>query len=264
MAQSRSLQYASQLYLSFLCPAKINPVAILKPSAPTLILSGNCFRQGSQYNKLWLDYISQCWQNICIVPGLLEYSWMGLEKEVDINTSEKKLKEELSKYSNIHYLSMKSVTIDKMQISGLTKWPYSMNYLEDDPASYYLHPQYKIKNELWQIEDDEWLNDIIKQNEYSSTPHVICSHFSPIPQMLGSKYRILHPHAREAPPFYSVYEPFIRNSILVSAWISGIPNTNLSGFCPNRTTFVGCNSRGLSPSPGYYEGMTMSVQSILR
>jgi hypothetical protein len=262
MAPPQLLQYSSQLFLSFHCPAKIKPITILKPSAPTLILSGNCFRQGSQYNKLWFDYLSQCWKNICIIPGFLEQSWMGLDQEVDINTSEQKLKEEIAAYSNIHYLAMKTVTIDKMNITGLTKWPYSMKYINDDPASYYLHPPYKIQNKLWKIEEDKWLADVIQQHSHSITPHVICSYFSPIPQMLGEKYRILDAHTQEAPPFYSVYEPFIKNNIDVSMWISGIPNTNISGFCGK--TFIGCNSRGLVTAvPGYYEGMVASVQSIL-
>jgi hypothetical protein len=260
MKHARSIQYASQLFLSYQCPSKVNPLSILKPSASTLILSGNCFRQGSHYNKLWFDYISQCWENICIIPGLLEYSWLGLDKEVDINTSEIKLKEEISKYSNIHYLSMNSVEINNMQISGLTKWPLTINNLEDDIASGYIGPSNMIKPDYWKLEEDEWLNDIIQQYSYHNKPHIIVSYFSPIPSMLNKKYLS---EINKDLPFCSLYPQFFIKKIPVSTWIIGVPNTNITGYCPYGKTFMGCNSRGLLKSPGYYEGMVMYVQSDL-
>ena len=228
------VQYASNLFLSFKCPTKISPFALLKPSASTLILAGNCFRHNSPVNNAWLYYLSSCWKNVCIVPGMLEYSWFGLHSPVYLNECIDELKYEISTYTNIHYLSMKSINVDSMYISGTTMWPIELSTHKDCIVEYISHP-YKIQTSSWKYEEEIWLDDIIKQYEYYLHPHMVITHNC----MMSSKSLSYN-------SFNIYHKP-------VAAWITGA-NSNKSGLYGK--TFM-CSNSALST--GYYEGMTASI-----
>jgi hypothetical protein len=250
----KTIQYASQLFLSFETITSANKILI--PSAKTLILAGNNFRFGSPYNKDWLNYLNQSWDDVCIIPGLLEHSWLGLQTEVDIDEAEKRIKEEVSCYANIHYLNRKSINVsDGMRITGLIKWPNYMEYVADDPATNAIKHEYMMHTKLWKLEDDEWIHDAIQTAEFSIIPHIMASYLCPLPDLVGSKYATFNEKQSQS-SFFSLYYPLYKYPQPLKGWIFGIPNTNITGYCPNNRTFLGCNSRG---SSGYIPQMIMYV-----
>lgn len=250
----KTVQYASQLFLSF--KSTTTAEQIIKPSAKTLVLAGNCFRHASQYNKDWLKYLSSSWQDVCIIPGLLEHSWLGLRQEVDIDESEKRLKEEIAKYKNIHYLNRNSVNVsDGIRVSGFLKWPNYIEHQVGDPASSAIKHEYIMHTKLWKQEDDEWVREAINDAEYSTIPHIMASYYCPISYMVGSKH-IQPKKAQVEPSFYSPYYGLYKYPQPLQAWIFGIPQINITGYCPHNKTFMGCNSLD---APGYYSQMIMHV-----
>jgi hypothetical protein len=247
----KTVQYASQLFLSF--EKFVDPMKIIRPSAKTLLLAGNCFRHNSPYNKPWLKYLSNSWQDVCIVPGLLEHSWLGLDKEAHIDEAEERLKEEIAEHQNIHYLNRNAVTTaDGIRVSGLIKWPNYIQYQKADPAYAAIKDSHRLHTKFWKEEDDEW---ICSEINGIHSPHIMVSYFCPIHTLLGSKYRQPPPTQIE-PSFYSLHFPLYKYSQPLKAWIFGVPCTNITGYCPNASTFLGCNSRG---GPGYLPQMVMCV-----
>lgn len=252
--RTKTIQYASQLFLSFQkCK---NPEHILIPSAKTLVLAGNNFRFGSPHNKQWLTHLSKSWDDVCIIPGLLEHSWLGLEKETDIDESEKRIKEEIAPYENIHYLNRQSVNVsDGIRVSGTIRWPNYIENVEDDPASKAIKHSYIMHTKLWKQEEDEWVRDAILSAEYSIMPHVMASYLCPLPFMVGGKHSVIKANQTD-PSFYSLYYALYKYPQPLKGWIFGIPGTTITGNCSHGQTFLGCNSRG---APGYVPQMIMCV-----
>jgi hypothetical protein len=240
---SHQIQYASQLFLSF---SRTLPI---KPAAPIIALTGNNFRHSTRLNPAHLKTLSQHWDHVCIIPGLLEYS-SDAPHNLNTDQAETALKEEFAKYKNIHYLNMNSINVNDLQISGLTKWPSKLDYLEDDRALKKLQPSYKLNSHYWKQEEDIWLADTIHHyNNIKS--HIMLSYFCPVIDGLGSKYQKLQPY-QETPSFYSAYYPMHVAPQQLAGWIHGIPNTNVTTMCRHNATFIGCNSYG---TPGFYEAM---------
>ena len=249
----KTIQYASQLFLSFKkCQT---PTKILQPSAKTLLLAGNNFRHNSEHNHIWFKYLSSSWDDVCIIPGLLEHSWLGLDKEVDIDEAEERLKEEIAPHSNIHYLNRNSIIVnDQIHISGLIKWPNYIEHQTADPASAAIKHKYLFHTKLWKQEEDEWVRSEI--TGIHTTPHIIGSYFCPLPTLVGRAH-CQPPPTQSEPSFYSLYYPLYKYpQPNLKAWIFGIPKTNITGYCPNTQTFLGCNSLG---APGHHPQMIMCV-----
>jgi hypothetical protein len=250
----KTIQYASQLFLSFESISNANKILI--PSAKTLVLAGNNFRFGSPHNKEWLNYLNQSWDDVCIIPGLLEHSWLGLQAEVDIDEAEKRIKEEVAAYANIHYLNRKSVNVsDGIRVSGLIKWPNYIESIADDPASTVIKHEYMMQTKLWKLEEDEWVRETITDSEYSTIPHAMASYLCPLPHLVGSAYAAFNEKQSE-PSFYSLYYPLYKYHQPLQGWIFGIPKTNITGYCLSNRTFLGCNSRD---GPGYSPQMIICV-----
>jgi hypothetical protein len=256
----KTIQYASQLFLSFE-PVK-NPTKIIKPVAKTLILAGNNFRFGSKYNKEWLKYLSESWDDVCIIPGILEYSCLGfptktLTTEINIDNAEMILKNEFIDYSNIHFLNRKSVNVsDEIRISGIIRWPNYIETIKDDPAFIGINDSYLKHTKLWKQEDDEWVRETIMNAEYSIIPHVIASYLCPLPHLLGNKHLSIKNVKLSELPFYSLYYALWKYEQPLQGWIYGIPHTNINGYCSHGRTFLGCNSRN---GKGYVSQMIMSI-----
>lgn len=247
----KTIQYASQLFLSFESAATRTPPLI--PFAKTLILAGNNFRHSSPNNRDWLKYLSTSWDDVCIIPGLLEHSWLGLQEQTDIDESETRLKEELAPYPNIHYLNRNSVNVkDDICVSGLIKWPSYIEHLHADPASKAIHHSHIMHTKLWKEEENEWVRDTI--NRFTS-PHIMASYLCPLPHMVGSHY-CNPPPTQVEPSFYSLYYALYKYPQPLQAWIFGIPKANITGYCPNKHTFLGCNSQD---GPGYSPQMIMCI-----
>ncbi len=225
---TKIIQYASQLFLSF--ESSINK-QILKPVAPTLVLAGNNFHCNSQYNRKWLEYLSKSWTNVCIIPGILEHSWVGLKKSTYIDECEQRLREEIAAHSNVHYLNRNSTTVsDGTKISGLIKWPELLN--KSDKCMKFISYPYKIQIKCWKEEEEEWIRDAVISSGTSNTvPHIMASYSNP-------------------------YEYLYTNSFPLKGWIYGEPRATLTGYCLNRQTFIGSNSKD---GPGYCPEMIMCV-----
>jgi hypothetical protein len=64
------IQYASSLYVD--CFEKVIPFHLVKPAAPTLVLSGNIGKPSSKQTSDFLRHCSRNWDSVIYVPGSLE------------------------------------------------------------------------------------------------------------------------------------------------------------------------------------------------
>jgi hypothetical protein len=241
---TKIVQYASQLFLSYEASFKATN-RILKPAASTLVLAGNNFYCNSPHNKQWLQFLSTSWSDICIVPGILEHSWRGLTKATDIDECEKRLRDELSNYSNIHYINRNSVNVkDGLRISGVIKWPESIYSTKEA----FLHHKYGLRPDFWKEEDDEWICDAISRAAWEKERHIMVTHYCPLPHMLKNGHNNND---------NSLYAPFLLYPQSVAGWIYGSSKTTTTGHCPHGKTFLGSNSRDKEES--YCSEMIMCV-----
>jgi hypothetical protein len=67
---TKRIQYVSSLYVDSF--EKVIPFHLVKPSAPTLVLSGNIGRPSSKQTGDFLRHCSRCWDSVIYVPGPLE------------------------------------------------------------------------------------------------------------------------------------------------------------------------------------------------
>jgi hypothetical protein len=241
---TKIIQYASQLFLSFESSLKA-PHKIVKPVAATLVLAGNSFCCGSPHNKQWLQFLSNSWTDVCIVPGILEHSWRGLTSPTEIDECEKRLRGEISHYSNIHYLNRNSINLSNgLRISGAIKWPESIA----SPDAAFIKHKYGLRPDFWKEEDDEWIRDAIVSATGEADTHIMVTHYSPLPYMLKEADRNL-----EA----SLYQPLLIYPQSLAGWIYGSQKATTTGYCPHRQTFLGSNSR--DGGSGYCPEMIMCV-----
>jgi hypothetical protein len=243
-----AIQYSSQLFLSF--KAFKHPEKLLKPSAPTLVLAGNCFRYSGPHNLHWLKYITESWNNTIIVPGFLEHSTMGVptpsegdQGQLDTRETYQCLLDEIKPFNNIKVLSSSSHIIDDMLFTGITKWPYEMPPPEVDLPSRFMHEKYKMQNKLWKYEGDEWLRDILNRYSYSVLyKHIIVSYYPPLTNWIPLANRHYITKDKKDAICYSLYSPLESNKIHAALWIYGTPKATLSGMCPYNNTFITSNS----------------------
>lgn len=248
------IQYSSQLFLSFK-PFK-SPEKLIKPSAPILVLAGNCFRHSAQLNTPWLDYISSTWKNTIIVPGFLEHSYIGAPI-CDTYDAYDNLTTEINKYNNIYLLSSKTHMIDNLIFTGVTKWPNQIPQKEVDPPSEYMHDKYKIQSALWKYEEDEWLRDKLSQYEYSYLyKHILVSYYPPMCNFIPLSDRKYINDDKSDYQCYSAYGPLELYKISCKLWIYGSPRAAVSGMCPHNNTFITSNS---ADAAGYLPSIITEV-----
>jgi len=101
----RRIQYVSSLYVD--CFEKVIPFHLVKPVAPTLVLSGNIGKPSSKQTSDFLRHCSRGWDSVLYVPGQLELT----EPISNFN----KLKSDLP---NVFLLSSNSVKINGVVYIG--------------------------------------------------------------------------------------------------------------------------------------------------
>lgn len=185
-------QFISDLHLEFLKPKLVHIKKFLIPSAPNLLILGDLVPPTHPNFKLFFDYYSPLFEHIYYVSGNHEYYSKKTYFEI-----EDCLKNECSKYPNVHYLNNQSILLenDNIVILGTTLWSNTLNnkYIKYDMNDYYKIYEKENKNVTTKFTTNlhlqavEWLNSELELHRDKTI--LVLTHHLPSFKMIHEKYK---------------------------------------------------------------------------
>lgn len=258
-----TLQYASNFFLNLHTSRDFHKMLV--PVSENLVLLGNISSVDTPSNMIlydsFLEYVSNHWKHVYIIPGPYEYSSKKPIPFYDLYTNLTGVKHQ---YNNIKILNNSTYTIPYTDITlvGSTLWTehpyYRLPYVYEFS---YIHKYDKTGNIRQILGSDlkQWFHEDIthiKESIKSANNTVVLSHHLPIINLTDNTIKT----RMEA----SMLEYMFRKKIPI--WLGGAGNKTVSGtFGITKDTFCAVNTyttfySSQKVNAGYDSGAYVSVR----
>lgn len=203
MKKSFQIQYVSDIHLEHhdkYNEGQITPSMFLKPSAPYVALCGDIGIPELKAYETFVHWCSENFEKVFLVAGNHEYYTYRCPIKNDIATKQKKIRDLVEQYSNVHFLECDSYLLQEynIRILGCTLWSDTSHGDEEkiilgmnDSRNIYEKGQDPLlprQMAAYHFAQKEWLNKEIKSAVNKQENILILTHYLPSFQLIAEKY----------------------------------------------------------------------------
>lgn len=198
------LQYVSDVHLEMHDKhneGQITPHMFVQPAAPYLALCGDIGIPELKAYERFLQYCSQGWKEVFLLPGNHEFYNYRVREKHDMPTKTALLESLCAKFPNVHFLNCRSFDLPdtSIRLLGCTLWSdtsmgdrYKILMGMNDAKQIYWEgnePFLPEQMTMLHIEQKAWLEEQIQKAATEKIRLVVLSHYLPSYELIAEKYK---------------------------------------------------------------------------